>query len=84
MYSWGRGTFGRLGNGSESDENLPVSIKLDNGKLSQTEKPHNFIGVAAGAYHSLALSGNCYYLLFYNSQFYYMFVVNSNVNVVCV
>ncbi|XP_057522971.1 ultraviolet-B receptor UVR8 [Amaranthus tricolor] len=56
VYSWGRGTFGRLGNGSESDENLPVSIKLDNGKLSQTEKPHNFIGVAAGAYHSLALS----------------------------
>ncbi|KAL2940126.1 Ultraviolet-B receptor UVR8 [Bienertia sinuspersici] len=55
VYSWGRGAFGRLGNGSESDENLPVSIKLENGD-SQNEKPLNFVGVAAGAYHSLALA----------------------------
>lgn len=56
MYSWGRGTFGRLGNASESDQNLPVKVKLD----TQFDKPPNFVAVAAGAYHSLALSGNTF------------------------
>ncbi|KNA24437.1 hypothetical protein SOVF_015840 [Spinacia oleracea] len=56
VYSWGRGTFGRLGNGSESDENFPVPIKWENGGDLQIEECPNFVGVAAGAYHSLALA----------------------------
>ncbi|XP_071692913.1 ultraviolet-B receptor UVR8-like isoform X2 [Rutidosis leptorrhynchoides] len=46
VYSWGRGTFGRLGNGSEVDHHFPLKIEL--GK--------KIVGLAAGAYHSLALS----------------------------
>uniref|UniRef100_A0A803LBN5 RCC1-like domain-containing protein n=2 Tax=Chenopodium quinoa TaxID=63459 RepID=A0A803LBN5_CHEQI len=57
VYSWGRGTFGRLGNGSQSDENHPVPIKWDNNDDLQDEKCPKFVGVAAGAYHSLALAG---------------------------
>ena len=61
MYSWGRGTFGRLGNVSESDENFPVQIKWDSGGGGSYHdnhlKPINFVGVVAGAYHSLALAG---------------------------
>jgi len=55
VYSWGRGTFGRLGTGSESDENFPVPVKFDN---DDDSKAINIVGVAAGAYHSLALDGN--------------------------
>ncbi|KAL2928147.1 E3 ubiquitin-protein ligase HERC2 [Bienertia sinuspersici] len=58
VYSWGRGTFGRLGNVSETDENFPVQIKWDDAN-SHNQKPLNFVGVAAGAYHSLALAGKC-------------------------
>ncbi|XP_022730891.1 ultraviolet-B receptor UVR8 isoform X2 [Durio zibethinus] len=49
VYSWGRGMFGRLGNGSESDELFPVRVKFQNSELK-------FIDVAAGSYHSLALA----------------------------
>ena len=49
VYSWGRGMFGRLGTGSESDELFPVRVKFQNSELK-------FIAVAAGAYHSLALA----------------------------
>ncbi|OMO86658.1 Regulator of chromosome condensation, RCC1 [Corchorus olitorius] len=49
VYSWGRGMFGRLGNDSESDELFPVRVKFQNSELK-------FIGVAAGAYHTLALA----------------------------
>ncbi|KAK9683770.1 hypothetical protein RND81_10G163300 [Saponaria officinalis] len=55
VYSWGRGMFGRLGNGSESDETMPVPIKLESSGPVM-EKDVNFVAVAAGAYHSLALS----------------------------
>lgn len=50
VYSWGRGTFGRLGNGSELDHHLPTKIEFnftDNLKI---------VGISAGAYHSLALA----------------------------
>lgn len=50
VYSWGRGMFGRLGTGSESDELLPVRVKFQNSELK-------LIAVATGAYHSLALAG---------------------------
>ncbi|GMI95029.1 hypothetical protein like AT5G11580 [Hibiscus trionum] len=49
VYSWGRGMFGRLGTGSESDELSPVRVKFQDSELK-------FIAVAAGAYHSLALA----------------------------
>ncbi|KAL9226838.1 hypothetical protein vseg_002605 [Gypsophila vaccaria] len=55
VYSWGRGTFGRLGNGSETDEAMPVPVKLETGGPDM-KKDINFAAVAAGAYHSLALS----------------------------
>lgn len=56
VFSWGRGMFGRLGNGSESDELFPVRVNF--GDSEQLK----FVGVAAGAYHSLALAGQlpCY------------------------
>lgn len=49
VYSWGRGILGRLGIGSEEDELFPVQVKFDD-----TVK---IVGIAAGAYHSLALAG---------------------------
>ncbi|KAK9208129.1 hypothetical protein WN944_000483 [Citrus x changshan-huyou] len=50
VFSWGRGMFGRLGNGSESDELFAVRVNF--GDSEQLK----FVGVAAGAYHSLALA----------------------------
>lgn len=54
VFSWGRGTFGRLGTGKESDELYPVQVEFDSAKRRGGERP-KFIGVSAGAYHSLAL-----------------------------
>lgn len=51
VYSWGRGMFGRLGTGSETDELFPVKIQFGDSELK-------FVGVAAGAYHSLALAAD--------------------------
>ncbi|CAN8299292.1 unnamed protein product [Cochlearia groenlandica] len=48
VYSWGRGMFGRLGNGKESDELVPVRVEF--------EDRARIVGIAAGAYHSLAVS----------------------------
>lgn len=50
VYSWGRGTFGRLGTASEADELVPARINFQNFELK-------VVAVAAGTYHSLALSG---------------------------
>ncbi|KAE8669088.1 nuclear pore complex protein Nup85-like [Hibiscus syriacus] len=49
VYSWGRGMFGRLGTGSESDELFPVRVKFQDSELKS-------IAIAAGAYHNLALA----------------------------
>lgn len=56
VYSWGRGTFGRLGTGSGADELFPVPIKFDSAEKSDS-KGVKFVGIAAGAYHSVALAG---------------------------
>lgn len=48
VYSWGRGTFGRLGTGREADEHVPTAVG------GGRQRPR-FAAVAAGAYHSLAL-----------------------------
>ncbi|GAB4854316.1 hypothetical protein Ancab_022902 [Ancistrocladus abbreviatus] len=53
VYSWGRGSFGRLGIGSQSDVFFPVPVNFNS-----TQKL-KFVAVAAGAYHSLALAGIC-------------------------
>ncbi|XP_054788733.1 uncharacterized protein LOC129294410 isoform X2 [Prosopis cineraria] len=54
VYSWGRGILGRLGRGSEEDELFPVQVKFENPNTSgDTNK---IVGIAAGAYHSLALA----------------------------
>ncbi|RWR73494.1 guanine nucleotide exchange factor SRM1 isoform X3 [Cinnamomum micranthum f. kanehirae] len=61
VYSWGRGTFGRLGTGKDSDVLYPVRVKFDSSRKvgvsadrSGRERP-KFVGITAGAYHSLAL-----------------------------
>ena len=56
VHSWGRGTFGRLGTGSEADELFPVPIKFNSAEKSDSERV-KFVGIAAGAYHSVALAG---------------------------
>lgn len=50
VYSWGRGTFGRLGNASEIDQRFPVKINLN----------LKIVSISAGAYHTLALAGSNY------------------------
>ncbi|KAM7259529.1 hypothetical protein ACFE04_015270 [Oxalis oulophora] len=50
VYTWGRGMFGRLGTGSESDELFPVPVKFDSSKRLK------FVAVAAGSYHTLAIA----------------------------
>ncbi|KAK9079453.1 hypothetical protein SSX86_001124 [Deinandra increscens subsp. villosa] len=53
VYSWGRGTFGRLGTGSQLDRLFPAKIEFNS--TDRTGKVR-IVGVAAGCYHSLALS----------------------------
>ncbi|KAL3844181.1 hypothetical protein ACJIZ3_001584 [Penstemon smallii] len=55
VYSWGRGIFGRLGTGSESDQHYPIRINFFGSDVEREEKL-KIVGIAAGAYHSLALS----------------------------
>lgn len=57
VYSWGRGTFGRLGTGSEEDRHMPVRVRFF-GSDEEREEKLVIVGVAAGAYHSLALAGS--------------------------
>ncbi|WMV42535.1 hypothetical protein MTR67_035920 [Solanum verrucosum] len=52
VYSWGRGTFGRLGTASETDHLFPARINFD----SDGDKRVKIVAIAAGAYHSLAVS----------------------------
>lgn len=52
--------FGRLGTGSESDELFPVRVNFGCSGKSKDESL-KFIGVAAGAYHSIALAGQLPY-----------------------
>ncbi|XP_026447682.1 ultraviolet-B receptor UVR8-like [Papaver somniferum] len=61
VFSWGRGTFGRLGTGKEQDEVIPVRVEFDSSEKNRISN-ENFDGkktkimqIAAGAYHSLAL-----------------------------
>ena len=62
MFSWGRGTFGRLGTGSGEDELFPVPVEFGDASSPSSSvggeslRPR-FVGIAAGAYHSLALQG---------------------------
>jgi hypothetical protein len=55
VFSWGRGTFGRLGIGREDDEVVPTAVAPF---VTGRSRPR-FVAVAAGAYHSLALDGSC-------------------------
>jgi alpha-tubulin suppressor-like RCC1 family protein len=58
VYSWGRGTFGRLGTGREADEHVPKAVVPAEAVGGGRQRP-KFAAVAAGAYHSLALDGSC-------------------------
>ncbi|QCE00003.1 Regulator of chromosome condensation 1/beta-lactamase-inhibitor protein II [Vigna unguiculata] len=51
VYCWGRGILGRLGGGSEHDHHLPVQVRFGSEEYSV-----RIVGIAAGAYHSLALA----------------------------
>lgn len=57
VYCWGKGMFGRLGTGSEKDELFPVKLNFGNPNPNGTHDPVKIVGIAAGAYHSLALAG---------------------------
>jgi hypothetical protein len=50
--------FGRLGLGSQKDELLPVKLNFDNPNGDGIEDSVKIVGIAAGAYHSLALAGS--------------------------
>lgn len=52
VYSWGRGTFGRLGTGSEDDEVVPLRIKFG----SEDDNKVKIVGISAGSYHTHALA----------------------------
>jgi alpha-tubulin suppressor-like RCC1 family protein len=56
VYSWGRGTFGRLGTGREADVHVPTAVVPAAAVGGAGQRPR-FAAVAAGAYHSLALDG---------------------------
>ena len=58
VYSWGRGTFGRLGTGREADEHVPTAVVPAVAVGGGRQRPR-FAAVATGAYHSLALDGWC-------------------------
>ncbi|KAL3498500.1 hypothetical protein ACH5RR_041232 [Cinchona calisaya] len=55
VYSWGRGMFGRLGTGSETDQFFPTRISFFD-SLSNEGTKLKIVGISAGAYHSLALA----------------------------
>ncbi|WVY91708.1 hypothetical protein V8G54_037222, partial [Vigna mungo] len=57
VYSWGRGILGRLGGGSERDDHLPLQVRF-----GSEEYRLRIVGIAAGAYHSLALAGSIFFL----------------------
>lgn len=59
--------FGRLGTGSEKDELLPVKLNFGNPNPNETQDAVKIVGIAAGAYHSLALAG---YLKLPSSHFH--------------
>ncbi|CAH8319801.1 unnamed protein product [Eruca vesicaria subsp. sativa] len=52
VYSWGRGMFGRIGTGGETDELVPARVEFD----SSDRTAARIVGIASGAYHSLAVS----------------------------
>ncbi|XP_020216541.1 ultraviolet-B receptor UVR8 isoform X2 [Cajanus cajan] len=56
VYCWGKGMFGRLGTGSEKDELFPAKLNFGNPNPNGTEDTVKIVGIAAGAYHSLALA----------------------------
>ncbi|KAI3868875.1 hypothetical protein MKX03_036404 [Papaver bracteatum] len=71
VFSWGRGTFGRLGTGKEQDEVIPVRVEFDSSEKNRISnenfdaKKTKIVQIAAGAYHSLALEEDgsvCYFL----------------------
>lgn len=82
VYSWGRGTFGRLGTGSEEDRNSPVRVRFF-GSDDEREDTLKIVDIAAGAYHSLALSGPivCHRVFFLDVLLYYRFIyLNKRLN----
>lgn len=52
--------FGRLGTGKESDELVPVRVEFELPDQATVDRTR-IVGIAAGAYHSLAVSGGFFY-----------------------
>jgi len=72
--------FGRIGNGSEKDELFPVQLNFGNPNPNGTQDTVKIVGIAAGAYHSLALAGYPIHKLFtYNFNFH----SKNNVKRIC-
>jgi alpha-tubulin suppressor-like RCC1 family protein len=54
VFAWGRNyDYGQLGNGSATDSNVPVAVTADGELAGKT-----VVAVAAGGYHSLALTAD--------------------------
>jgi len=53
VYTWGRNNFGQLGNGNNTNSNVPVAVNTS-GELSGK----TIIKVASGGHHSIALSSD--------------------------
>ncbi|KAF6164183.1 hypothetical protein GIB67_010153 [Kingdonia uniflora] len=69
IYSWGRGTFGRLGTGKEDDELFPVRVEFDSFAEMSKGEVTKIVGIATGAYHSLALQGNSWVKLMFSDYY---------------
>ena len=50
VWAWGSNGYGELGNGTNTDSNIPVQVSLPSGVT--------ITNIAAGGYHSLALASN--------------------------
>lgn len=63
VYSWGRGDFGQLGLGDESDRSFP--------SLVQSLADKDILHVAAGDFHTAFLTGLLPYIavVFFSSQY---------------
>lgn len=57
VYSWGSGMQGKLGLGSLRDAVLPTRVGLD----TKNFKNYSYFQVAAGTFHSMALTNDGLY-----------------------
>jgi alpha-tubulin suppressor-like RCC1 family protein len=60
VWGWGGNWVGQFGDGTNAQKLVPVEIKIDQNK--------NFIGIGAGAYHTILLQNNTVFTTGYNNH----------------